>query len=81
VYDVIADKLAEQHARLTNATILGVTMQAFVRDADDEERSLTFKISAPAFCDLKDSPEEQRLRRYLREWGIEKHAGDLVTAA
>jgi len=81
VYDVIADKLAEQHARLTNATILGVTMQAFVRDADDEERSLTFKITAPAFCDLKDSPEERRLRRYLREWGIEKHAGDLDTAA
>jgi len=40
-----------------------------------------FKITAPAFCDLEDSPEEQCLRRYLREWGIEKNADDLATAA
>jgi hypothetical protein len=81
VYEVIADKLAERHARLTNASILGVTMQAFLRDADGKERSLTFKISAPAFCDLEDSPEEQRLRRYLADWKIEKNADDLATAA
>jgi hypothetical protein len=81
VYDVIADKLAERHARLTSATILGVTLQAFLRDADGKERSLAFKISAPAFCDLEDSPEEQRLRRYLSDWKIEKHADDLATAA
>ena len=81
VYELIADKLAEKHARLTNATVLGVTMQAFLRDADDKERSVMFKITAPAFCDLEDSPEEQCLRRYLREWGIEKNADDLATAA
>lgn len=81
VYDVIVDKLAERHARLTSATILGVTMQAFLRDADGKERSLTFKISAPAFCDLEDSPEEQRLRRYLSDWKIEKNAHNLATAA
>ena len=80
VYDVIADKLAERHARLTDATILGVTMQAFLRDGDNRERTLTFKVSAPAFCDLEDSPEEQRLRWYLREWKIEKRP-DLATAA
>lgn len=81
VYDVIADKLAERHARLTSATVLGVTMQAFLRGADGKDRSLTFKISAPAFCDLEDSPEEQLLRRYLSDWKIEKHANDLATAA
>jgi hypothetical protein len=77
----MADKLAERHARLSSATVLGVTMQAFLRDAGGKERSLTFKISAPAFCDLEDSPEEQTLRKYLGEWKIEKHAGDLATAA
>ena len=56
-------------------------MQAFLRDAGGKERSLTFKISAPAFCDLEDSPEEQTLRKYLGEWKIERHAGDLATAA
>ena len=81
VYEVMADKLAERHARLSSATVLGVTMQAFLRDAGGKERSLTFKISAPAFCDLEDSPEEQTLRKYLGEWKIERHAGDLATAA
>lgn len=81
VYEVIADKLAEKHARLTDATILGVTLQAFLRSADGRETSLTFKIAAPAFCDLEDSPEEQMLRRYLKVWKIEKDADDLATAA
>lgn len=81
VYDVIADKLAERHARLTTATVLGVTMQAFLRDDDDKERVVPFKISAPATCDLGESSEEQLLRRYLPDWGIEKHADDLATAA
>lgn len=81
VYDVIADKLSEKHARLTDATVLGVTLQAFLRDENDAERSLSFKVSAPATCDLGDSLEEQLLRQYLPEWGIEKDASDLATAA
>jgi hypothetical protein len=81
VYEVIADKLSEKHARLTEVTVLGVTMQAFLQDSNDRERSLSFKISAPATCDLDDSPEGQLLRRYLPTWGIEKHADDLATAA
>jgi hypothetical protein len=58
-----------------------VTLQAFLRGADGRETSLTFKITAPAFCDLEDSPEEQMLRRYLKIWKIEKDADDLATAA
>jgi len=81
VYDVIADKLAEKYARLATVTVLGVTMQAFLRDADGKERVVPFKVSAPATCDLGDSPEEQLLRGYLPEWGIEKHASDLAAAA
>jgi hypothetical protein len=81
VYDVIADKLSEKHARLADATVIGATLQAFLQDENDEDRSLSFKLSAPATCDLGDSPEEQLLRRYLPEWGIEKNASDLATAA
>ena len=55
VYDVIDDKLAEKHARLTTATILGVTLQAFMRDAEDKETIVPFKITAPATCDLGDT--------------------------
>jgi hypothetical protein len=81
VYDVIADKLAERHARLSDVTVLSVTLQAFLRTDEGKERILPCKISAPSFCDLEDSPEEQMLRQYLREWKIEKHANQLATAA
>lgn len=81
VYDVIADKLAEKHARLGAATVMGVTMQAFLRDDEDKERVVHFKIGAPATCDLGDSAEEQLLRQYLPKWGIESDADDLATAA
>ena len=52
-----------------------------MRDAEDKETIVPFKITAPATCDLGDTFEEQLLRRYLPEWGIEKHANDLATAA
>jgi hypothetical protein len=81
VYEVIADKLADRHAHLRDATVLGVTLQAFLRIAEGKERSLTFRLSAPSFCDLEDSPEEQVLRRYLREWKIEIDANHVATAA
>jgi len=81
VYDVIADKLAEKHARLSSATVVGVTLQAFLRDDDGKDRVLSFKITAPATCDLGDTPEEQVLRRYLPKWGIENDGDHLATAA
>ncbi len=81
VYEVMADKLAEKRARLATATVVGVTMQAFLRDHEDKERVVQFKIGAPATCDLGDSPEEQLLRQYLPKWGIENDADDLATAA
>jgi hypothetical protein len=81
VHDVIADKLNEKHARLADATVLSVVMQAFFRTPTGKDRSLTFRLAAPSFCDLEDSPEELTLRRYLREWKVEKDAVSLDNAA
>ena len=81
LYEVIADKLNERHARLGAATILGVTLQVRLRTEEGREKSVMFKISAPSFCDLEDTPEEQMLRRYLKTWKIEKDANHLATAA
>ena len=75
-------EVAEENQRIAaTATIIGVTLQAFMRDAENKETIVPFKITAPATCDLGDTFEEQLLRRYLPEWGIEKHANDLAAAA
>jgi hypothetical protein len=81
VHDVITETFNENPARLSDATVLSVVMQAFIRTPTGKERSLTFRLTAPSFCDLEDTPEELALRRYLREWGIEKDAVSLEDAA
>lgn len=81
VHDVITETFNEKHARLADATVLSVVMQAFIRPPAGRERSLVFRLTAPSFCDLEDSPEELKLRRYLREWKVEKDAVSLEDTA
>ena len=78
---MIADKFRDQHARLSTATVSSAVLQAFTQTPAGKERSASFRLSAPSFCDLEDSPEDQVLRAYLPIWGIQKDATGLATAA
>ena len=81
IHEAIADKFREPHASMATATVASVVLQAFFQTPGGKERSLSFRLSAPSFCDLADSPEEQILRGYLRFWGIEQNENNLATAA
>jgi hypothetical protein len=81
IHEVIADKFRDPHARLATATVSSAVLQAFVQTPAGKESSISFRLSAPSFCDLEDSPEEQALRGYLRAWGIERDANSLAAAA
>jgi hypothetical protein len=81
IHDVIADKFRESHARLTTATVSSAVLQAFFRTPSGKERSVSFRLTAPSFCDLEDSPEDQLLRGYLPIWGIQKNANSLAATA
>jgi len=81
IHEVIADKFRDPYAGLATATVTSVVLQAFFQTPAGKERSISFRISAPSFCDLEDSPEEQLLRGYLRVWEIEKDANSLAAAA
>lgn len=81
IHEVIADKFRDPHASLATATVTSVMLQVFFQTATGKERSISFRLSAPSFCDLEDSPEEQLLRGYLPVWGIEIDAHGLATAA
>lgn len=71
VYDLVAVALNERRARLSDTTVLGVTMQAIFQTSKGKVRRIPFKLSAGSSCDLGDSPEELLLRRYLKTWKIE----------
>jgi len=81
IHEVIADKFRDPHAGLATATVTSVVLQAFFQTPTGRERSISGRLSAPSFCDLEDSPEEQILRGYLPIWGIEKNANRMATAA
>jgi len=81
IHEAIADKFREPHAGLATATLTSVVLQAFFQTPAGKEKSHSFRISSPSFCDLEDSPEEQVLRGYLPVWGIQKNAIRLETAA
>ena len=79
IHGVIADKFRDVPAwrRLRSKCGLAGLLQT----PAGKERSISFRLSAPSFCDLEDSSEEQTLRGYLPAWGIEKNANSLATAA
>jgi len=81
IHEVIADRFREPQATLAAATVSCAVLQAFVATSTGKQRSISFRLSAPSFCDLEDSPEEQALRGYLRAWGIENDENSLATAA
>jgi hypothetical protein len=80
VHEVIADKFRDPHAGLATATVTSVVLQAFFQTPAGKDQSISGRLSAPSFCDLEDSPEEQVLRSYLPIWGIEKNGNRLATA-
>lgn len=73
VYALLDATLDEHKISLANVTILEASLQAVFRKPDGKACSVSFKItSGGSHCDLGDSPEEEKLRRYLRVWGIER---------
>ncbi len=81
IHEVIADKFRDSHAMLASAMVSSAVLQAFIQTSTGKHRSISFRLSAPSFCDLEDSPEEQALRSYLRTWEVEKDANSLATTA
>jgi hypothetical protein len=74
VYDLAAVALNERRARLADCTVLGATMQAIFQKPNGKEQRVLFKLSAGSNCDLGDTAEELLLRRYLKDWKIERDA-------
>ena len=68
-YQVLRDHLDPRTATLADVTLLEVTLKAEFERSGKRNRVVSFKIT-PNSCDLGDSPEEEILKAYLREWGI-----------
>ena len=69
VLDAVVD---QQRAPLETSTITEAKLNAVVPVSIPRKRPrrITFTVS-PFSCSLGDSPEEEKIKRYLRPWGIE----------
>jgi len=79
IYDLLDEITADEAAgkpglqrALLNVT--RVELQMVFRRERGRDKTLTFAISWPDSCNLKDKPEHLIARKYLKRWGLELYA-------
>ncbi len=71
VYTLIERALNKSNISLDNAIITRAKIQFCFAGRDGKRgKSLTFEISHPDRCTLKDDPLDQIAKRYLERWGL-----------
>jgi len=72
IYDMIEESLNQENVPLDIVTVGKVRIQIVFRKMADEKRTktVTFEISAPDRCDLKDSPVELIAKKHIEMWGL-----------
>jgi hypothetical protein len=75
VHDLMATALHERRLPLSMVDVRSAAIKMVFENTDGHGRStktLTFRISSPNSCNLKDSPEELVAKKYLKDWKIER---------
>lgn len=75
IYDLIARTLDEQRLPMAMVNVSSAVLQVRFDNSNGNGRStktVTFRISHPDSCNLKDKPEHLVVKQYLRKWGIER---------
>lgn len=74
IYALIENALHEARLPLSMVDVTSAVVQmVFDKTAGHRStKSLTFRISHPDSCNLKDSPEELIAKKYLKEWKLDR---------
>jgi hypothetical protein len=70
VHELIAEALNEMNLPREKLAVTQATFHAVFETGHKRPKSVSFTITHPAGCTLRDSEEDLTLRRYLREWKI-----------
>jgi len=69
IHELMDKALNHQRLAAETLNVTQVTMQVtFARDG--RPKTITFQISYPDGCNLKDRPEHLKIKEYLKRWGI-----------
>jgi hypothetical protein len=75
VYALIETALHERRLPLSMVNVSSAVIKMVFENTNGHGRAtkvLTFRVSHPNSCNLKDSPEELVAKKYLKEWKIER---------
>jgi len=75
IHDLIETALHERRLPMSMVRVNSVVIRMVFENTDGRGRpskALSFRVSHPNSCNLKDSPEELIAKKYLKEWKIER---------
>lgn len=75
IHEWIETALHEQRLPMSNVDVKSAVLQlrfANTTGRGRAEKTVTFRVSAPDACSLKDKPEHLKARKCLRQWEIER---------
>jgi hypothetical protein len=71
IYKLIDAALAKQNLSLENLIVAKAKLQLkFAGEDGKKGKSLTFEMSIPNRCSLKDDPPDQTAKEYIEKWGL-----------
>lgn len=75
IHDFIEQALDGQHLPMAMVNVKSAAIQVRFDTSGGpgrQTRTVSFRVSHPDSCNLKDSPEELLVKRYLKRWKIER---------
>lgn len=75
LHDLMRDALHEQRLPLSMVNVTSAVIQRRFNNANGRgrsEKTVSFRISYPDSCNLKDKPEHLVARKYLKKWKLER---------
>ena len=74
IYDLIEMSLADSRLPLATVNVSSAVLQMRFENAGRNGRStktVTFRVSYPDSCNLRDRPEHLVAKKYVKEWGLQ----------
>ena len=69
IYELMAKALNHQRLNSETVNVTQATIQVTFASSG-RPKTITFQISYPDSCNLKDKPEHLKIKEYLKRWGI-----------
>jgi hypothetical protein len=70
LYDLMEEALNNERLPLSVVNVTHTSIQMLFANGDKAPKSLTFEISFPHYCNLRDTRQHRKAKAYLKRWGI-----------